>query len=247
MKKIFRYAILAALPALCLWPLAAQDKNEPGITRQQADDILNELKQIRQLLEKQAHPAAPEPAKPVNAKLDLHDAPMIGNKDAPITMVEFTDFQCPFCKRFHDMTFGELKKNYIDTGKVRFYSRDFPLESLHANANRAAEAGRCAADQGQFWPLRYIMSAHPEQLDLDSLVKAAADLKLNVNDFRTCVESEKHKADIQTDVLEAMKIGADGTPAFIIGKSTPEGVDGELVVGAQPYPVFDSKLKELTR
>ena len=243
MKTIFRYAILAAVPALCLAPLEAQ-VNEPGITRQQADEILNELKQIRQLLEKQGKPA-PEPPKPVNAKLDLRGAPMIGNKDAPITMVEFTDFQCPFCKRFHDMTFGDLKKNYIDTGKVRFYSRDFPLESLHANANRAAEAGRCAADQGQFWPLRTIMSAHPDQLDLDSLVKAAAELKLNVNDFRTCVEGEKHKQEIQSDVLEAMKIGADGTPAFVIGKSTPEGVDGELVVGAQPYGVFELKLKGL--
>ena len=246
MKKLFRYATLAVLPAFCLAPLTAQDKPEPGITRQQADEILSELRQIRQLLEKQAaHAAAPEPAKAANAKLDLRGAQMLGSKDAPVTMVEFTDYQCPFCKRFHDMTFGELKKNYIDTGKVRFYSRDLPLESLHANATRAAEAGRCAADQGQFWAFRAGMSSHPDRLDLDSLLKEAADLKLDVKTFRTCVESEKHKNEVQTDVLEAMKIGADGTPAFVIGKSTPEGVDGELVVGAQPYPVFESKLKGL--
>jgi protein-disulfide isomerase len=232
---------------VALTPLPAQDsKAEPGITRQQADDILNELRQIRQLLERQGRPGeAPGPAKPVSAKLDLRGAQMIGSKDAPLTMVEFTDYQCPFCQRFHNMTFGDLKKNYIDTGKVRFYSRDFPLESLHPNANRAAEAGRCAADQGKFWEFREVMSAHPDRLDLDSLVAAAVNLKLDAGAFRTCIESEKHKSEIQSDVLEAMKVGADGTPAFVVGKSTTDGVDGELVVGAQPYSVFDAKLKSI--
>jgi predicted DsbA family dithiol-disulfide isomerase len=89
------------------------------------------------------------------------------------------------------------------------------------------------------------MGANPNKLDMDSLVTFAADLKMNVETFRACVESEKYKNAVQTDVMEAMKIGASGTPTFVIGKSTPDGVDGELVVGAQPYPMFDQKLKEL--
>src|SRR5262245_41431233 len=127
-------------------PLAAQQNN--GITQQQATEILNELRQIRMLLEKQAKPAGPPPEQITKARLNLEGVAMIGNKDAPITIVEFTDYQCPFCQRFHVTTFADLKKNYIDTGKVRFYSRDMPLD-FHPNAMRAAQASRCAGDQNQ--------------------------------------------------------------------------------------------------
>jgi protein-disulfide isomerase len=128
---------------------------------------------------------------------------------------------------------------------VRFYSRDLPLDSMHPNAIRAAQAARCASEQGQFWAIRDIMGANPTKLDMDSLIADAASLKMDTAKFRSCVESEKYKQAIQTDVLEAMKIGADGTPTFVIGKSTPEGVDGEVLVGAMPYDVFDRKLKSL--
>jgi protein-disulfide isomerase len=246
MKKFLRYASFAALPLALLLPLGAQDAGkDAGITRQQADQILNELRQIRQLLERQqAQAPRPQEEQATKAKLNLAGFAMLGSKEAPLTIVEFTDYQCPFCQRFHATSFAELKKNYIDTGKVRFYSRDLPLD-FHPNAMRAAEAARCASDQGQFWQLRDVMGANPNKLDMDSLMVDAADLKMDVNAFRACVESEKYKNAVQTDVLEAMKIGASGTPTFVIGKSTPDGVDGDLVVGAQPYPMFDQKLKEL--
>jgi protein-disulfide isomerase len=246
MKKFLRYASFAALPLALLLPLGAQDAGkDAGITRQQADQILNELRQIRQLLERQqAQAPRPQEEQATKAKLNLAGFAMLGSKEAPLTIVEFTDYQCPFCQRFHATSFAELKKNYIDTGKVRFYSRDLPLD-FHPNAMRAAEAARCASDQGQFWQLRDVMGANPNKLDMDSLMADAADLKMDVNAFRACVESEKYKNAVQTDVLEAMKIGASGTPTFVIGKSTPDGVDGDLVVGAQPYPMFDQKLKEL--
>jgi protein-disulfide isomerase len=246
MKKFLRYASFAALPLALLLPLGAQDASkDEGITRQQADQILNELRQIRQLLERQqAQPPRPQAEQITRAKLNLEGFAMLGSKEAPLTIVEFTDYQCPFCQRFHTTAFPDLRKNYIDTGKARFYSRDMPLD-FHPNAMRAAEAARCASEQGQFWKLRDVMGANPNKLDMDSLVADAADLKMDVKAFRACVESEKYKNAVQTDVLEAMKIGASGTPTFVIGKSTPDGVDGELVVGAQPYPVFDQKLQEL--
>ena len=246
MKEFSRYARLAVLPLALLLPLGAQGatKNE-GITRQQADQILNELRQIRQLLERQqAQAPRPQEEQATRAKLNLAGFAMLGSKEAPLTIVEFTDYQCPFCQRFHTTAFPDLKKNYIDTGKVRFYSRDLPLD-FHSNAMRAAEAARCASDQGQFWQLRDVMGANPNKLDMDSLVADAADLKMDVPAFRACVESEKYKNAVQTDVLEAMKIGASGTPTFVVGKSTPDGVDGDLVVGAQPYAMFELKLKDL--
>jgi protein-disulfide isomerase len=167
MKQFYRYARWAALPLALLLPLGAQDTNqdnkksaEEGITREQANQILEELRQIRQLLEKQADN---KPGQPAAAKAHLHleGAPMLGSKDAPVTMVEFTDYQCPFCQRFHMQVYSLLKKDFIDTGKVRFYSRDLPIESLHPNAIRAAQAARCAGDQGQFWQLRDVMATHP--------------------------------------------------------------------------------------
>src|SRR5579875_1471439 len=248
--KNFRYAKWAVLP-LILWlpaggAIGAKDKDE-GITKQQADEILDELRQIRQLLEKQA--AAPQQQggeQITKAKVSIEGAFSMGSKDAPLTMVEFTDFQCPYCQRFHVQTFAELKRDYIDTGKLRFVSRDLPLD-FHPNAMQAAEAGRCAGEQGQFWAMRDRMNSNPEKLDLNNLVRWAQDLKLNVASFRSCVESQKYKNAIQTDILTAQRIGANGTPSFVIGKSTPDGVDGELVVGAMPYSMFDQKLKDLAR
>ncbi len=244
MKK--SYVKWAALPLIALLPLAAA---EPGITRKQADEILNELRQIRELLEKQSA-AAPQIQQGgdqvIKAKIGIEGSYSIGSKDAPLTMVEFTDFQCPFCQRFHVSTFSDIKKNYIDTGKLRFVSRDMPLD-FHPNAMQAANAGRCAGEQGQFWAMRDRMNSNPEKLDMNSLVAYAQELKLNVNTFRTCVESGRYKTAIQNDMALAAKIGANGTPSFVIGKSTPDGVDGELVIGAMPYQVFDQKLKEFAR
>jgi len=240
-----RIARWAALPLAVLLPLAAQTAKkdakkgtgeELGITRQQADEMLDELRQIRALLEMQQGKAAPAP--PPQVKLNLEGFQMLGSKNAPITLVEFTDYQCPFCQRFHTTVYTELKKNFIDTGKVRFFSRDLPLDSIHPDAVRAAQAARCATEQGQFWALRDIMGANPSQLDLDSLVADATGLKMDANVFRTCLTTQKYREAVQTDVLEAMKIGAEATPTFVVGKTTPSGVDGELLVGAQPLSEF---------
>ena len=244
MKKFLVYATL-----FCALPLAAQVANDQtGLTRQQGDEILKELRQIRQLLEKQqAKPAQPQEEAPTRAKItDLSGVSMLGSKVAPITIVEYTDYQCPYCQRFHVTAFAELKKAYIDTRKVRFFSKDMPLD-FHPNAMRAAMAARCAGEQGKFWELRDTMGANPNSLDLEHIVGFAADLKMDTNALRACIDSGKYKERVQNDVLEAMKIGANGTPTFIIGKSVGEGVDGELVVGALPFQMFDLKLKDLSK
>jgi protein-disulfide isomerase len=257
MKNFTRYARLAAVPLILLLPLGAQDskesrksKKETGITSEQAQQILDELQQVRQLLQQQSAQLQALTEKnggggPTRAKLDLKGFQMLGSKDAPVTLVEFTDYQCPYCRQFHATVFGDLKKNFIDTGKVRFYSRDLPLDQIHPNAMRAAEAARCAADQGQFWPMRDLMGSHPDKLDLENLVTEAGTLHIDTKTFRACVESQKYKEAVQTDVLEATKIGAEATPTFVLGKSTPEGVDGELIIGSQPYSAFVNAISKL--
>jgi len=246
MKKFFAYTLLTFTAAL---PLAAQAAgDQTPMTRQQGDQMLQELRLIRQLLERQAKPAAaPQEEAPTKAKItDLKGVHMLGNKDAPLTIVEYTDYQCPFCQRFHITAFTEIKKAYIDTGKVRFFSKDMPLD-FHPNAMRAAMAARCAGEQNKFWELRDVMGANPNSLDMDHIINFAGDLKMNTSTLRACIDSGKYKDPVQTDVLEAMKIGANGTPTFIVGKSVGNGVDGDLVVGAMPFQMFDSKIKELMK
>jgi protein-disulfide isomerase len=245
MKKFLVFATcLAALP------LAAEKANDKSpMTRQQGDEILQELRQIRQLLEKQAKPAAAPPQEegPTKAKIaDLSGVPMLGSNTAPLTIVEYTDYQCPFCQRFHVTAFTELKKAYIDTGKARFFSKDMPLD-FHPNAMRAAMAARCAGEQGKFWELRNTMGANPNSLDMEHIVNFAADLKIDTAALRVCIDSGKYKERVQNDVLEAMRIGASGTPTFIVGRSVGNGVDGELLIGAMPFQMFDVKLKELAK
>jgi protein-disulfide isomerase len=232
---------LVATSLLCVLSLSAQD----GITRAQADAILNELRQIRVLLEKQNAPRPPEPPpKPTNISVNLQGREFLGSKDAPLTMVQFTDYQCPFCQRFHTMTFPEIKTNYIDTGKLKFYSLDMPLD-FHPNAAKAAQAARCAGEQKKFWPMHEILGANAAKLDMESLTGFAKQLNLDTGEFRKCVESGKYTAAVQKDMAEAARVGANGTPTFLVGRTTPEGVTGELVEGALPYGMFDQKLKSL--
>jgi protein-disulfide isomerase len=249
MKKMVLTTTLA-LAAMLTAPLAAQS------LQQQNDQILNELKAIRQLLEKLAGPigapGAPVPtqaAAPVDDHVRLANVTgyAIGKPDAPLTMVEFTDLQCPFCRQFHTTTFEQIKKDYIDTGKLRYISRDFPLDSIHPYAIGAARASRCAADQGKFWEMRHTILVNNAALNNDIYNTFATDLKLNVANFKTCeaAAATKFQADMQKDMTDATSVGVSGTPTFVIGKTSASGLDGVRVVGAQPYSIFDAKLKEL--
>jgi protein-disulfide isomerase len=142
-------------------PVAAAATETQGVTREQADAILAELRQIRQLLDKQQQDAVQQ----IPSKVQISVASSwhaIGRDDAPVTILEFTDLQCPFCRQFHEETFPMIKKNYIDTGKVRFVSRDMPLKAVHPYAQKAAEAVRCAGDQGKYWELRNAILEIPD-------------------------------------------------------------------------------------
>jgi protein-disulfide isomerase len=244
-----KFAVVAALSAVFAIPGVAED----SVSCKQTDEILAELRQLRALLETRLNTQLPlpgvlitPPTQSQKAKIDVGNSPFLGVKDAPLTIVEFTDFQCPYCRRFFEETFPDLKKNYIDSGKVRFYSMDLPLE-IHRNALLAAQAGRCAGDQGQFWAIHHRMQGNPERLELTNLVGYAQEFGLDVAAFRQCLESGKYRDEIQEAARDATIKGARGTPAFVIGKSTPTGVDGEWVMGAEPYALFDQRLRELTQ
>lgn len=241
MRSIWiRVAVMSAV-VLAIGPLSAEDP----VNSKQLNDILAELQKIRTLLET-SQPHREMQAQPTILKFDVRNAPVLGSKDAPLTIVEFTDYECQFCRQFHRQTFRDLKEQYVDSGKVRIYMMDLPLD-IHPNALRAAQAGRCAGEQGQFWTIHDQMQSDGEDLGIDKLLEYAKKSGLNIAEFRRCVESGKHKEPIQQSIRDANSKGVRGTPAFVIGKSTREGVEGELVMGAVPYGIFEQKLRGFTQ
>jgi protein-disulfide isomerase len=220
----------------------------------QDQQVLDELRKIRQLLQlieqmiAQQNVPRQVPA-PVEPKIQLSSLTgfSLGKSEAPLTMIEFTDLQCPFCGQYHATVFNQIRNDYVETGKLRYISRDFPLEAIHPLAVRGARAARCAAAEGKFWEMRHAILANHAHLGNDSFGTFAQDLGLDLKTFTTCTaDGTRFRAEIQNDIADGTAAGVDGTPSFVIGRSSASGlVDGVRVAGAQPYSVFEAKFKEL--
>ena len=215
-----------------------------GLTREQGDAILNELRQIKTLLERQQRPPAQQPPPvPEKVSLKIGAEHALGRDDSPVVIVEYTDYQCTYCNRFHTGTYPEIRKNFIDTGKVRFIKRDLALD-FHPKALKAAQAARCAADQGKFWEMHDLISANPNSLGPEAYAKYARDLGLDAGPFNACIESDKYITDIRESGKGAAGIGITGTPSFVVGTVKGDTLNGIKIVGAQPYPVFEKAIKD---
>lgn len=218
----------------------------------QADAILNELKEIRKLLESidkkgGAKAAAPSrPPVPKTATVSIKGASYMGSPGAEVTVVEFTDFQCPYCKRFVDNTFPALKKEFVDSGKVKWVVRDLPL-GFHKNARKAAQAAHCAGEQGKFWDMRSELFTNSKQLDADKLPGYANSIGLDMTSFSACLASNRHLAEIDQSVRDAGSVKITGTPTFVIGKAENDVVNGDRIVGARNLKNFQDAInKQLT-
>lgn len=201
-------------------------------------------------------PTAPEPTdNPGPVKVSIDDDPVMGLKDAPVTLIEFSDYECPFCKRHFSQTLPQLKKDYIDTGKLKLVYRDFPLSFHDPMATLEAMAANCARDQGgdsSYFKFHDEIfkrtTSNGNGLAQDDLDKIASDLSLNEGNFKSCLDSEKNKEEIQKDITDGSQAGVTGTPGFFIGKTTSGNeIEGTKIVGAQPYSVFKSKIDELLK
>ena len=219
------------------------------ITQQQGDEILKELRALRQAVERLQAPAPPQqgpPPPPDHVTVTNISGYLLGRPDAPLTMVEFTDLQCPFCNRFATTTFDQFKRDYIDTGKVRFISRDYPLD-FHPFAMPAARAARCAGDQGKFWELRLALVKNAPALSPAFITQQAAALKLDARQFDACTKSNQYDSAISKDMTEGAGFSVSGTPTFFVGKTTTQGFEGFRIVGAQPYAVFQQRIEGLLK
>jgi protein-disulfide isomerase len=166
--------------------------------------------------------------------------PFLGPKGAAVTVVEFTDYQCPFCERFFKDTYRPLLKAY--KGKIRFVVRNFPIAQLHPLAEKAAEAAECANDQGKFWEYHDVLFTKQDKLDVESLKQNASDLHLDSERFDKCLDNGDKADVVQADLNDGTRYGVTGTPTFF--------VNGERLTGAQPLEAFrasiDAKLKKST-
>jgi len=155
-----------------------------------------------------------------------------GDPQAPVMIVEFSEFQCPFCQKAQ-ATIKELLAKY--PGQVRLAFRDFPLRQVHPQAQMAAEASRCSGDQGKFWEYHDLLFANPTKLDADSLREHAHQLGLDESQFSSCLSGEKFKAKIDEDLQEGIRAGVTGAPGFFI--------NGVFISGAQPFAVFEKVIE----
>lgn len=169
--------------------------------------------------------------------LEQH-APMLGNPAAPVAVVEFADFQCPFCGRFYKTTEKSIIDNYVKTGKVKFIYHDFAF--LGDESSGAAQAARCAGDQGKFWQYHDYLFEHQNgenegAFSNDHLKVFAQQLGLNADAFNGCLDSGKHKQDVENDTALGRKFGVTGTPTTF--------VNGKAITGAVPFSDFDQKIQ----
>lgn len=175
-----------------------------------------------------------EAAQPTKVSLEVtKDDHVRGESNAIVTLVEFSDFQCPFCQRFHPTVIQALSE-YSDS--LRWVYKHFPLDAIHLQARPAAEASECAAEQGKFWEFADALFENQSRLGGDYYSELAGDLELNVNKFNECVNGRKYKDKVESDYQLGIRLGVRGTPASFI--------NGELLVGAVPYPSLQSAIEK---
>lgn len=182
------------------------------------------------------------PIQPTKIIISLDDDPMKGNPNAQITIVEFSDFQCPFCAKFHSETLPLLMENYINTGKVNFVYRDFPIQNIHPNAIPAALAAECADEQNMFWEMHDIIFVNqklwqdlPIVQSVDLFKQYAINLGLDSEKFDLCLDSGKYLEEIRNDLNDGRAYEVSGTPGFFVGN---EKIGFTKIIGAQPFTSF---------
>jgi protein-disulfide isomerase len=181
---------------------------------------------------------APTPTPIPIGEIPTEGAPSKGDQDAPVLMIEYSDYQCPYCSRYVQETLPLIEENYIQTGKVRYVFKDFPL-SFHAQANLAAQAARCAGDQGDYWGMHDLLFANQQDWANDGAAQTfsgyAGQLGLDTSRFDSCLASGVYADAIKNETQEGLSVGVSGTPAFF--------VNGQFISGAQPYQAFQQAIE----
>ena len=209
-------------------------------------DILQaDVGKLTALLAKVEERTRPPKQLPKSANIPFAANPMLGVTSAKIGVVEFSDYQCPYCRTFHTAVLPELKKNYIDTGKVIFVSRDAPMD-FHPMAEPAAIAANCAGEQGAYYPMQEDLYAQQNRFGNEFYQELAGKLGLDIKRFETCLHDPAQQQEVRRDSAFAAELGVEGTPTFFIGRIDGDHlVDAVPVVGAQPYGAYMQWIERL--
>jgi len=258
-KSIPALAAISLLSILMLQPAMAASTKDEVLALQDEVKSLKEgqaamqkdLADIKKLLEGGARPQAKAaPAKKFEPKdVSIAGAPFLGKADAKVTLVEYSDYQCPFCSRHHRNTMPDLMKNYIDTGKVKFVMREFPLASLHPRAVAASLAALCASDQDKYWEMQEVLFSNQKQMDDEQIKSYGETIGLNVDTFVACMDEGKYNDQVKSDLTEGRGLGISGTPSFAVGLTDPSDSNKLKVTavlrGARSYDAFVAAIDAL--
>jgi len=202
---------------------------------------------VERLLDQRlAQPSQPNarPTPELTSSLLLQGEPTLGHASAPLTIVEFSDFECSYCRRFHEQVFRQLKSQYIDTGLVRFVHKDLPLP-FHPHALPAAAAARCAGEQNRYWELYSSLFNQQNCLSCKGVLAIAAEAKLDTATLQACMERKATAALINANRSEASLHDISATPTFVIGPTRSDAsLDGQVIEGALPWETFKATIDE---
>src|SRR5882672_1286770 len=232
-------AVLMLLaPSLSLAQTPAPDdqlRRDIETLKEEQKAIRKDLEEIKRIL--QSRPVAD--ALP-NDPISIADEPSKGERGAQVAVIEFSDYQCPFCGRYTKEVLPQIESDYVNSGKVKYVFFDLPLD-FHKQAFKAAEAAHCAGEQGQFWEMHDLLFQNQSALGPEQLSTYAKRIGLSETTFQQCLDSGRFGADIKKDIAEAGSAGIGGTPTFLVGIVQP--ADGHVkvvrkLVGAKPYTEF---------
>ena len=192
--------------------------------------------------------ALPEGQQAMNVFLSLEGSPVMGDEKARVAIVEFTDYQCPFCALHANQTLPQIVTDYVKTGKVRYFFKDFPIEAVHPQAFKEAEAARCAGEQGKYWEMHDRLLKNQRPQVVNELPSQAVGLGLEVARFQQCLDSGTYAVQVRKDLKEGAKYSIQGTPTFFVGTLDSQGLRMKAVIllyGAQLYPAFQKALDRM--
>lgn len=213
----------------------------------QVAEMRKELDAIKSFLQALVQGGRPAETALVNATIDIAGEPAKGSPTAKVTLVEISDYHCPFCRRHMQQTQPRIEQEYIATGKVRYIFVDYPIEQLHPDAFKAHEAANCAGDQGKYWEMHGKLFAAPTRA-VDELVAQAQSLGLDAATFRSCLTGNKYGTPVRDSVARMQQLGIDSTPTFLLGLTPAPGQPLKVlkvVKGAQPFPQFQGAIDGL--
>jgi protein-disulfide isomerase len=217
----------------------AQSQADVEALKKQVEALQKDIDEIKRFL-KQATGGRYGAPSIENSPVDIAGAPAKGSASAPVTLVEISDYHCPFCRRHVQQTQPQIYSDYVDTGKVRHVFIHYPIDQLHPEAYKSHEAASCAADQGKFWELHAKLFEAPARTE-EQIAGVAFAVGLDVNALKACMSSGKYRNAVRESVQKMQELGVTGTPMFLVGK-TPSGSAPfkamSSINGAQPFPAF---------